>query len=138
MKKNCIRMIACALALVMILALGACGGKMTVESFVKSDIVQNQIDQIKGTLADQGMNIEVTAEGNKLVYIYTFTEALEEGDRETLAAALESGMESQASTFEGIADSLKDTVKQDDVSVEVRYVDSNGEVIFSQEFKPTK
>ena len=51
---------------------GALPGKFaTIEEFVNSDIMQEQIDSITSSLKDSGMNIKITGEGDKLVlYVY--------------------------------------------------------------------
>lgn len=136
MKKNFTRMIVCVLALVCMLSLAACGGKMTVEDYVKSDAVQSQIDTLKSNLGE-GMDIDISAEGNKLVYTFTFGD-LGDMDTETVSAALESGIEQQASTFETAASQLKAAVKADDVSVLVEYVTGDGTTLASKEFFPAE
>ncbi len=136
MKKNFTRVIVCVLALACMLSLAACGSKMTVEDYVKSDAVQSQMDTLKGSLGE-GMDIDVSAEGNKLVYTFTFGN-LDGVDTETLSATLESGLEQQKSTFETVASQLKEAVKADDVSVLVEYVTGDGTALASKEFFPAE
>ena len=71
---------------------GALPGKFaTIEEFVNSDIMQEQIDSITSSLKDSGMNIKITGEGDKLVYTYTYE--TDTTDIEGLAEMLESGMD---------------------------------------------
>ncbi len=133
MKKNVIRALAFALLMVCLLAFAACGGKFaTVEDFVKSDIMQKQLDEMKSQLGDQAGSLEVTGEGNKLIYTFTFD--LGDQDAETVGAALENALESASGTFETIATTLKDAVKVENPVVVVTYVASDGTELCSKEF----
>lgn len=112
---------------------GALPGKFaTIEEFVNSDIMQEQIDSITSSLKDSGMNIKITGEGDKLVYTYTYE--TDTTDIEGLAEMLESGMEDQTSVFEGVAASVKLAVDVESPVVVVRYLDSEGNEIYSREF----
>ena len=104
----------------------------TIEEFVNSDIMQEQIDSITSSLKDSGMNIKITGEGDKLVYTYTYE--TDTTDIEGLAEMLESGMEDQTSVFEGVAASVKLAVDVESPVVVVRYLDSEGNEIYSREF----
>ena len=111
---------------------GALPGKFaTIEEFVNSDIMQEQIDSITSSLKDSGMNIKITGEGDKLVYTYTYE--TDTTDIEGLAEMLESGMEDQTSVFEGVA-AVKLAVDVESPVVVVRYLDNEGNEIYSREF----
>ncbi len=183
MKKNIIRLLACAMGVVCMMSLAACGGNNnssaakgdnssaasgvessqpasseaassaaagglnangkynTVEDFVNSDLMQSQFESMKSQLEgdDDSMSIDLSAEGNKLIYSFTYSaEALEGVDTDTLATTLDSAMDSMASTFEGIASSLKDAVDVDDPVVEVTYYTSDGTELCSREFTPAE
>lgn len=109
----------------------------TVEDFVNSSLIKGQLDSMKEEMSGQGLDIDITAEGNKLVYTFAYQD-LQGADRDTVAAALEGAMDSMAATFEDIAAQLKDAVEQDDVSVEVRYLDDQGEELCTREFFPSE
>lgn len=131
MKKNFVRLVTCVLVLALALSLAACGGKpATVEDFVKSDAVQSQLKTMKESLGDT-MDIDVTGEGNTLVYTFKFPEGT---DTTGLGESLEAAMETQVSTFEQIASSLKDAVKVDNPTVKVVYAEHDGTEIYSREF----
>lgn len=104
----------------------------TMEEYAASEEVQSQIAELKDTLADSGMEIAITGEGNKFIYTYTFAEGI---PTDGMADSLKSGLEGQASTFESLAGLLKITVKVDSPVVVVRYVASDGTEVYSQEFE---
>lgn len=110
----------------------------TVADFVNSDIIQSQLEAQMKQVEESGMTIDISGEDNKLIYTYTYSEAeIEESDIETMAAALETAMETQASTFETVASSLKAAVETENPVVVVRYMTSDGQEIYSQEFTPS-
>lgn len=111
--------------------LNANGKFDTIDGFVNSDIVQSQLDSLKTSAEDSGMNITITGEGNKLIYTFTYGEGT---DTEDLAEALEAALDTQASTFEGVAASLTEAVEVEDPIVVVVYADSEGNEIYSREF----
>ena len=132
MKKHVKRLLAGVLAVLMALSLVACSSKYkTMQDYVNSSEVQEQISSVKAEVESAGMKIELKGEGNKLIYVYT----LNTNDiAEDAAAQLESGLTAQASTFEELAAALKKEVKVDNPVVVVQYVDSDGKEIYSQEF----
>ncbi len=111
----------------------AISGKFnSIDEYVNSDLLQGQMESLKESVQDAGMDIELVGEGNKLVYIYTLPD--EYAAIDGFADSLAEGLESQASTFESVASSLKLAVNVEDPIVEVRYVSESGDVIYSQEF----
>ena len=103
------------------------GGKFaSMEDYVNSDIVQSQIaDSI------EGMGMEIQADGNKLIYIYTYETQM---PTDSLASILESALESQKSTFQSVASTLKSIVDVENPVVVVSYRNADGSEIVSQEF----
>lgn len=111
------------------------GAYSTLEDFVNSDEMQEQINAVIDSMKDSGIDVDVTAEGNKLIYLYTYPESALEGvDMEALTTTLDEALESSASTFEGIASSLKSAVNIDDPVVVVTYAQPDGTPITSKEF----
>lgn len=78
------------------------------------------------------MEMDIIARGNSLVYTYKYS--IDIGDVETAKAALDKGMESQKETFVQMLDSLKLVVPTTE-SVIIEYLDKDGNVITSGEFK---
>lgn len=112
----------------------------SVEEFVNSDLVQSQMETMKSSVEDSGMNIDVTGEGDKLIYTFTYGDLgeLDDDTKSTMASALESALETQASTFESVASSLKAAVEAENPVVVVRYMTNDGEELYSQEFTPAE
>lgn len=103
---------------------------MTMEAFIAS--IQGQMDQMAAGLESMGMNLDVVARGNSLAYVYQYT--IDVGDTSLVKDSLERSLDSMSDTFTYILDSLKLAVP-DAESVIVEYLDMNGNVILSKEFK---
>ena len=115
--------------------LPASGKYATLEDFINSDLMQEQLDSQIASLEGTGLTADITAEDNKLVYNFTITDPNVAASLD--AAALQSSLDSQASTFESIASTIPLAVEIDNPVVVVRYLDSTGAVIVSQEFAPS-
>ena len=87
---------------------------------------------ITATVQEDGtLTMDIVAEGNKLVYVYTYQTDLDiEATKEALATAIEQ----QASVFENVAKEIKNAVNVENPIVEVRYLAKDGTEIYSQEF----
>lgn len=108
------------------------GAFASVEEFAASDDIQSQIEAMKESLNDAGMDIAVTGEGDKLIYTYTYQELTDEDG--TMADTIKTQMDAQASTFTTVANTIKAAVDVENPVVVVRYLDANGEEIFSGEY----
>lgn len=158
MKKNLLRVVACAVVMTMSLSLFACSKDedkdtkskteessktedadddssdkefASIEEYVNSDIMQAEINSMLDSVQEQGMKMEVKGEGNKLIYSYTYTEMENE---DGMKEALEAGLDSQKGTFVSVAQSLETIVDVENPVVVVEYIDANGTVIASREF----
>lgn len=147
------KLLALVCGLVMCLSFAACGNdaaggndssdasttsttsaKATAGSDLEKYIADNQeqIDTMKNAMGETGMNLDVAARGNSLVYSYRFTEDL--GDTEIIKQALDATMDQQASTFETVLTQLKAEISSAE-SVIIEYLDKDGGVILSKEYK---
>ncbi|MCI8373480.1 MAG: DUF4854 domain-containing protein [Lachnospiraceae bacterium] len=157
MKKRSLKLLACATMLTLAFSLGACssdkesskGSDKKTESssdnkksdkayssmkdFVESDELQSQIKPLTDSLAGSGMNLEIKADGNKFIYSFKY-ETLTKADLAGGEAQLEQELTAQQSTYKGLASELTKSVDVKDPIVVVEYLDSNDEVIYSQEF----
>lgn len=135
MKKAISKVFALALAVMMAICLAACaqnnGQFASVEDYLANEQVQEQLQPSIDSVKNMGMDLEITGEGNKLIYTYTFTTQL---DEDGVAEQLKTGLDAQASTFEGVASNLKDIVNVDNPVVVVTYLNKDGTVLHSQEF----
>lgn len=106
----------------------------SVADYVNSDAMQAALDSLKNTYANDVMSIDMVAEGeNKLVYIFSY-DTIEHTEGDGMAEALEAAIGSQDATFQQTANSIKPFVNNDEVIVEIRYIDMKGTVIFSKTY----
>ena len=130
------KLFAILLCFIMIFSLFACGAKVkTVEDYLKDKDVQSQMDTLKETKKNSGIDMEVKAEGNKLIYSYKYSDQIDEENLSAVKENLESGLEIQASVFDGILKTLKDEMKINDPSISVRYLNADGSEILTKEYK---
>lgn len=108
------------------------GKYASVKEYAESDEVKSMVESMQESMNNMGMNMSITGEDNKFIYTYTYLE-IEKTDG--MAEALESGMEAQADTFKSLVGTLKMIVDEENPVVVVRYVDVNGEEIYSAEFE---
>ena len=136
MKKTTLKTIAIALVMTLMLAMTACGGNKdaALEKYFQTDEMQEMVQEAKDSVEGSGMSIEILAEGNTLIYEYTFEEdSFDDSMLDAVKEQLVSGLESAASTFEGIASDLNDELKVDNSTVIVRYL-YNGETLAESEY----
>ena len=136
MKKTTLKTIALALVMTLMLAMTACGGNKdaALEKYFQTDEMQEMVQEAKDSVEGSGMSIEILAEGNTLIYEYTFEEdSFDDSMLDAVKEQLVSGLESTASTFEGIASDLNDELKVENSTVVVRYL-YNGETLAESEY----
>lgn len=157
MKKIVSRILAVSMAAVMALSLASCGsnekegkndvvsnesqveaskvesdaGFQTIEEYLASDEIQSQLDTIRDSMSNDEVTVDIAAEGNKLIYICTYTEQIE---AEGLAEQFESALDEKASAFGSMAQSLGAQIGVDSPTVEVRYLNADGSEIYTREF----
>ena len=108
------------------------GKYASIDEYVESDMIQSQIESLMESLEDNGIKMEIKGEDNRLIYEYTYTTDV--GDVETVVSALEQSLDSNTSTFENVASSLKLAVDIEEPIVVVRYLDKDGKELCSREF----
>ena len=101
-----------------------------MDAFIAS--IQGQIDQMAASVESSGMGLDVVARGNSLVYIYQYN--IDLGDTSLIKGSLESALDSMSDVFTSVLDSLR-LVVPDAESVIVEYLDMEGNIIASKEFK---
>lgn len=106
----------------------------SIQEFIESDIMQEQLNTQLDSLAESGMTLELTGEDNRLIYNFI----IEDEDLSSFMASdpssLESTLESQASTYSSVAASLTSAIDVKDPVVVVRYTGSDGKELISKEF----
>lgn len=124
------------LVIALMLAMTACSGNRdaALEEYFQTDEMQEMVQEAKDSVEESGMSIEILAEGNTLIYEYTFEEnSFDDSMIDAVKEQLVSGLESTASTFEGIASDLNEELKVDNSKVVVRYL-YNGEALAESEY----
>lgn len=135
MKKTTLRTVAMALVMTMMLAFTACGNTVTsVEDYLKTDMMQEMIKESKDEINGSGMSIDIRAEGNTMIYEYTFDDgSFDDSVLDAVKEQLVSGLASEAATFENVAADINSDLKIDDCIVVVRYL-YNGETLAESEY----
>lgn len=110
----------------------------SVGEYLEDPSVVEQIDAEIAAAEGTGLAIAVYADGNTLVYDYTYAEQLDLSDettRQSMVDALKSGTEAQAATYESIAAMLRSVISADDIKVRLTYNNADGSEIYSCEFE---
>lgn len=109
------------------------GNYATVREFLDDPDVRSKIDAM---IAEEGdMQISIDASDDTLFYIFEYDAAsLFDADLNAVTRELEAGMQSQASVFEGIAQSISDVVDIANPKVVVIYKMSTGNELYRAEF----
>lgn len=110
----------------------------SVGEYLEDPSVVEQIDAEIAAAEGTGLAIAVYADGNTLVYDYTYAEQLDLSDettRQSMVDALKNGTEAQAATYENIAAMLRSVISADDIKVRLTYNNADGSEIYSCEFE---
>lgn len=139
MKKLLKSLVTIAIIGTIALCAASCSGKPydSLEEYIQSDIIQSEVKSTNESSDDAVM--EIKADGDTLIYEYTLNETVT--DEEELAfykETFESTLSQSESTFVAIADSLYDVADVKEPAVSVRYLNSDGSVIYETEFAASK
>lgn len=107
-----------------------------MEAYVNDPTVKASLDQLVDAMQGSGMNMEILGEGDTLTYKYTYSTQVV-GDTTSLEdakSALETAMDSQKTTMQGVADGLAPYVEVSPVKVRAEYYDADGTLIYKAEF----
>ena len=130
------KIVALGLALVMALTLASCTGKFaTVQDYINNPVIRAIMDKAEEDAGLSETPLTITAEGNALIYTYTFEEQI---DAESAKPTLETALEQQASQFESVAAEVAEVVLAKDPKVVIRYVNPDGSEIYSRTFPADK
>lgn len=109
---------------------------LTLKDYLQDPSFLEQMDQMKSQLEGTGQSLEVFEENGSLVYEYIFggIDLSDETVKQTVKDSLTSTMDTMSGTFESIADTLQGLLKDDSITVIVRYLTEDGEVLFEAEY----
>ncbi len=133
MKKFTSKLLMPVMVLVLVVGLVACGGKKysSVSDYLNADEVKSQLSEAQKSLEGSGISVEVTAEGEKMVYTYNCAKLTKSDE---LVTAMEAQMAKADSTFQNAANEMKKFVDVKNGQIEVTYLDSAGETICSKTY----
>lgn len=104
-----------------------------LEALIQDDQFQEQVKALSQTYESKGMKLEVTAEDDSVVYKCIYTVKVDETkSKEELTEHLES--KEFETSIDSVLRSFKAQVPQTR-SIIVRYIDTNGNIIASKEYK---
>ena len=103
----------------------------SVEEFVNSPDVQEQLQEASEQYQADGLTITAAAQGDKLVFTYTVSTQV---DAATTIPALEMEFDAQASSFNTVIDQMREQIDVENPSIVLRYVNADGSEILSREF----
>ena len=106
----------------------------TMQDYLNDTENSKGIEDIKKNAQDT-MDIDIKAEGNTIVYEYTYKTVVDDDSLETVRASLEQVLDSNESSFESIAQSMQAEIA-DSIKLKVVYRDQNGTLIAERTFSP--
>lgn len=127
------RKLVSSLVIVMILAMTAmftgCGEPASLEEWVNND------SEAAASLEEMSTDeLDVTVEGNTLVYTYTYSQNIDASLVDAVTQQLEESIDNSASTFTSVADMLEEESGIDGISVKVVYLNGDGTELMNKTF----
>ena len=121
------------LLIVMLLAMTAlfagCGGPSTLEEWISSD------SEAQATLEEMSTDeLDVTVEGNTLVYTYTYAQVIDASLVDAVSQQLDETITNSSSTFTNVADTLEEESGIDGITVQVIYLNGDGTELLNKTF----
>lgn len=130
------KIIGILLAVCLVFSCSACGGGekkpyASVEEFVQSEEVQQQVQKASEQYQADGLTITASADGDKLVFTYAVSTQI---DAAATIPALEMEFDAQASSFTEVIQQMREQIDVENPSIVLRYVNADGSEILSREF----
>lgn len=106
------------------------------ESFAADgEEVQTMLDAMQAQYEDQGISVELYAEGDEMHYDFTIDNVVTTEDtRAELTEALKTGTEASAASYYDLAKTVKESVSNDVVIVVLTFLDGEGNELYTQSF----
>lgn len=117
--------------------IGSVGSFSSVEEYLNNPSVKAAMDALTDSAKDQGIVMEITGDGNTMVYAYTYQEQMDLSDatvKDGVKTALDAAMESQKDTFETGLNQIRAAINPD-VSIKIIYYNADGTEIASYDIK---
>ena len=139
MKKLALSIVAILVAITTVFGLTACGEtpEQKLKSYIESDTVQEQISSMTSSFESM-LDIDVKAEGEEVVFDFTYKTQIDDATLETVKSQLETAFDSLASTFESMANQIKKEVGIENATVVININNADGTNIVNLEYKATE
>ena len=139
MKKLALSIVAVLVAITTVFGLTACGEtpEQKLKSYIQSDAVKEQIDSMTSQFESM-LDIDVKAEGEKLVFDFTYKTQIDDATLSIVKSSLETAFSSLASTFETLANQIKKEVGLAGATVVININNADGKSIVNFEYKATE
>lgn len=139
MKKLALSIVAVLLALTTVFGLTACGEtpEQRLKSYIESDTVQKQLDSMTSSFESM-LDIDVKAEGEKLVFDFTYKTQIDDSTLDLMKSQLETSFNSLSSTFESLANQIKKEVGIENATVVININNADGKNIINLDYKATE
>lgn len=107
-----------------------------MEEYISDPTVKASLDQAIKSAAGSGMTIDITAEGNTLIYKYTYNQQMSSDSVpvETLKQSLETAMNSQKDQMQNFANQIGNVVQETPAIISLQYIDADGTPLYEKEF----
>lgn len=115
--------------LAMTLVFAGCGGPSTLEEWIGSN------SEAQATLDEMSTEeLDVTVEGNNLVYTYTYAQVIDSSLVDAVSQQLDETITNSSSTFTNVADTLEEESGIDGITVQVIYLNGDGTELLNKTF----
>lgn len=141
MKKFATTLASLCLAFVMLVALTGCGSDKqfsSVQDYL--DAQKDQIEEAKQQIDDNEMSLEITADGDTLVYRYIYKDNVEvkEDDKAEVEASFEASIDMFKTQFDAVLDEMAELIDVKEPAVRLSYENPDGTVIYTHTFTKTE
>lgn len=111
---------------------GLAGCSVTTSKPLSMDVTQALEDYAEENLRfaeeqmeGSGVNLEITVDGNSLIYTYTNETQMDNSDG-SVTSQLDAAAESNAASFQSVVDQIAQDINQQDIQLKVVYLNANG------------
>lgn len=139
MKKIALSIAAIVMALTCVFSLSACGQtpEEKLANYIESDTFKEQVDSMSSQF-ESVLDVDVKAEDSKIIYEFTYKTQIPDNTLDTVKSSLDSAFQSMASTYEGIANTIKKEVGVENPVIVVNINNADGKNITTMEFNATE
>ena len=139
MKKITLAAVSVLTVLAMVVSLAACGQtpEQKLNAYIESEAFQSQLTSMKSSFGSM-MDMDVRAEGYKLIYEIIYKTQIDENLVGATKCQLDTTFQSMSSTYEGIADVIKEEVGVENPVVVLSILNADKTEITTIEFGTSK